>query len=366
MNFEPRDPPYPELKKTHTMAHTGRPFTDHKPPPAAPVWAAIEGLARYHVLLAAIELGVFDALRDAGQADADGLAATLGVSAPHLASLLDGVVALGLIDKVDDRYSANDTTRRYLVSDGPACMAQLVPVAPGPQQNWTRLADTVRRGRPATPIEDDPAGFYTPLVEGTFTTMWRTATRLGGIVKYGITGPAPRVLDLGAGGAPWTIAVLNACPEGRGVVNDYDRVLDVARRTTAEHGVADRCEFRGGDYFEIDIEPGAYDLVVLGHVCRAEGADGALRLIRRAADALRPGGRVIVADYFQDPERKLNPHTVLMGVTMMANTVNGFTFTTEQFAVWLADAGFVEPRLLEPIAFQQCLIATKSSRGVLP
>jgi len=48
-----------------------------------------------------------------------------------------------------------------------------------------------------------------------------------------------------------------------------------------------------------------------------------------------------------------------MGVTMMANTVNGFTFTTEQFAGWLADAGFVEPRLLEPIAFQQCLIATK-------
>ena len=360
MISEPRDAPYPKLKKTHTMAHIGRPFSDFKPPPAAPVWAAIEGLARYHVLLAAIELGVFDVLRDAGQTGAGELADKLGVSAPHLASLLDGVVALGLIDKVHDRYSANDTTRRYLVSDGPACMARLVPVAPGPQQNWARLADTVRRGRPATPIEDDPLAFYVPLVEGTFTTMWRTATRLGGMVQYAIAGPAPRVLDLGAGGAPWTIAVLDACPEGRAVVNDYDRVLDVARRTTAEHGVAERCEFRDGDYFEIDIEQGAYDLVVLGHVCRAEGAEGALRLIRRAADALRPGGRVIVADYFQDPERKLNPHAVLMGVTMMANTVNGFTFTTEQFADWLATAGFVEPRLLEPIAFQQCLIATKA------
>lgn len=359
MIIEPRDTPYPELKRTHTMARTGRPFTDFKPPPAAPVWAAIEGLARYHVLLAAIELGVFDELRDAGTPNADELADRLGVSAPHLASLLDGVVALGLIDKVGDRYRANDTTRRYLVSDGPACMAHLVPVAPGPQHNWTRLADTVRRGRPATPIENDPAGFYVPLVEGTFTTMWRAATRLGGIVNYAIDGSAPRVLDLGAGGGPWTIAVLAACPEGRAVVNDFDPVLDVARRTTAEHGVADRCEFRGGDYFEIDVEPAGYDLVVLGHVCRAEGAGGAARLIGRAAEALRPGGRVIVADYFQDPERKLNPHAVLMGVTMMANTINGFTFTTEQFAGWLADAGFVEPRLLEPIAVQQCMIATK-------
>ena len=28
----------------------------------------------------------------------------------------------------------------------------------------------------------------------------------------------------------------------------------------------------------IDIEPGGYDLVVLGHVCRAEGAEGARRV----------------------------------------------------------------------------------------
>ena len=62
-----RDAPYPELKKTHTMAHVGRPFTDYKPPPAAPVWAAIEGLGRYHVLLAALELGVQYCDRPDGQ-----------------------------------------------------------------------------------------------------------------------------------------------------------------------------------------------------------------------------------------------------------------------------------------------------------
>ena len=47
------------------MAHTGRPYTDYKPPAAAPVWAVIEGLGRYHVLLAALELGVFETLDDA-------------------------------------------------------------------------------------------------------------------------------------------------------------------------------------------------------------------------------------------------------------------------------------------------------------
>ena len=170
---EPRDPPYPQLKKTHTMAHAGRPWTDYKPPAAAPVWAAIEGLGRYYILTAALELDVFDALERTGPVTVDVLADELGVSEPHLGSLLDGVVALGLLDQVLDVYELNDTARRYLVSDSPASMADLIPVAPGPHENWTRLADTVRNGRPATPIEDDAAAFYLPLVVGTFTTSRR-------------------------------------------------------------------------------------------------------------------------------------------------------------------------------------------------
>lgn len=358
MTSEPRDAPYPELKKTHTMAHKGRPWTDFKPPAAAPVWAAIEGLGRYYVLLAALELDVFDTLAATGPTTVDVLAERLGVSEPHLGSLLDGVVALGLLDQFTDVYELNDTAKRYLVSDGPASMADLIPVAPGPHENWTRLADTVRNGRPATPIEDDPAAFYVPLVEGTFTTMFRCATRADLRIRYSAN-PAPRVLDLGAGGAPWSIAILTACPRGTAVVNDLPGVIDVAAAKTAEHGVADRVELRPGDFHTIAIEPGGYDLVVLGHVCRTEGIDGARRLITRAYDALGPGGRLILADYFTDVERKFNPHAVLMGATMMASTEKGFCFTHAQFSEWLRDAGFVDLRLIEPIGFQQSFVATR-------
>ena len=355
---EPRDPPYPELKKTHTMAHAGRPWTDYKPPAAAPVWAAIEGLGRYYILLAELELDVFDTLQCTGPVSVEALAGEMNVPIDHLRSLLDGVVAQGLLDQVVDVYELNDTAKRYLVSDGPASMASLVPVAPGPHENWTRLADTVRNGRPATPIEDDPAAFYVPLVEGTFTTMFRCATRADLKVRYSAT-PAARVLDLGAGGAPWAIAILNGCPDGTAVINDLDGVIEVAQRTTTEHGVADRCDFRPGDFHTIDIEPEAYDLVVLGHVCRNEGRDGARHLIERAHAALVPGGRLLLADYFPDMERKFNPHAVLMGTTMMASTERGFTFTHQEFSEWLTAAGFANLRLVEPIGFQQTFVAVK-------
>lgn len=366
------DAPYPELKKTHTAAKTGTPWTDRKPPPAAPVWSVIQGFASYWVLVAAVELGVFDALAGRGPSTADELAGELGTSGPHLAALLDAVVALGLLDQVRDRFKVNDTTLRYLTTDGPASMAALVAVANGPHENWPSLAETVRQGRPATPIEQDPAAFYRPLVEATFTTQWRAATRLDLKIGYSRSG-VRRILDLGAGGAPWAIALLSGCPDATAVVNDLPGVIEVAGRKLAEHGVATRAELRPGDYHRIAIEPAAYDLVVLGHVCRAEGAlgagargagarGGAPALIARAYEALRPGGRLLLADYFEDNTRKYNPHAVLMGATMMASTEHGFTFTTETFCTWLRDAGFANLRLVEPIGFQQVYVATKPRR----
>ena len=146
MSFEPRDAPYPELKgrtRWPTRVARGR---ISKPPPSAPVWAAVEGLGRYYILLAAIELDVFDALQRMGPSSAEDVAADVGASVEHLRSLLDGVVALELLDQFNDVYELNDTARRYLVSDGPATMAELIAVATGPHDNWTRLAETVRSG----------------------------------------------------------------------------------------------------------------------------------------------------------------------------------------------------------------------------
>ena len=67
----------------------------------------------------------------------------------------------------------------------------------------------------------------------------------------------------------------------------------------------------------------------------------------------------MIADYFVDPERKFNPHGVLMGMTMMTSTVNGFPLTNEQVVGWLRNAGFRAIRLIEPIGFQYVYVATR-------
>lgn len=340
------------------MAHTGRPWRDYKPPSSAPVWAVIQGVGSYWTLTAAIELGVFDAIESLGPTSIEPLAERLSASPVHLQHVCDTLVTFGFLDQVEDVYELTETAERYLCSNGPASMASLVRVAPGPLANWERLAETVRSGEVASPIDDDPAAFYAPLVQATFPTQLRAASRLG--LRLGWTRrPRMRVLDLGAGRAPWAIAVLEQSPGSTAVVNDLPGVIELAVHTVAERGLSDRVEFREGNFHTLELEPKSFDIVALGHICRTEGAELACSLVRRAFDSLKPGGQLLLADYFADHDRKFNPFGVQMGLTMLANTKRGGMLTNEQVRGWLHDAGFVGIRLLEPIGFNYVYVASR-------
>lgn len=352
------DSPYPQMKKGHTMARTGRPWRDFKPPPSGPVWAIIQGFGSYWMLVAAIELDVFDEIQRRGPTRIEPLATHLSVSVEHLAHLCDALVTFGFLDQLDDVYELTETAERYLCTDGAASMAALVRVAPGPLANWERLADTIRTGQVGQPIEDDPVAFYGPLVKATFATQLRAALRLG--LRLGWSRrPGLRVLDLGAGCAPWSIAVLEQSPGSTAVVNELPGVIDLAARTLSERALMRRVELRAGDFHDIELEPDSFDVVVLGNICRTEGDARARSLVQRAFDALRPEGELLIVDYFADNERKHNPFGVQMGLTMLANTARGRMLTNAQVCGWLRDTGFENVRLLEPIGFTHVYVASR-------
>jgi ubiquinone/menaquinone biosynthesis C-methylase UbiE len=325
-------------------------ITERVADPSA-IWRVIHGFSAYFVTVAAVQLGIFD-LVAAEPLDAQRLASACGADPARMATLCDALVALELLVRDHDAYASTPASETFLVTGGPRSMRELLLHSPGPWENWPALDATVRGATSPRPVD---AGFHQQLVRATFPTQFAAASRTAELV-----GPVEHVLDLGAGGAPWTIALLRANPHAHAVVNDLAPVIEVARENVAQHDLTERCELLEGDYFAIPLRDAAFDVVVLGHVLRAEGLEAAHRLLRRAVDALEPGGLVLVADYFVDDDRRGPLNALLLGVTMMASTPSGSTYTYAEFKSLLAGAGADFVEVLRPVPFQEVMIGRKA------
>jgi len=104
-----------------------------------------------------------------------------------------------------------------------------------------------------------------------------------------------RVIDFGSGLGQFTRAMGRAASHGKVVgIERNDEQLALARQLAADDGEAELVEFRQGDVLNADLEWGAYDVAhtrfVLEHV------PDPLRVVQTMVRAVRPGGRLILAD----------------------------------------------------------------------
>ncbi len=296
----------------------------------APVWQIINGLGAYWVVATSCELRLFDALVEESR-PLDALAGALGCDAARLSPVCDALVALGLLERSHGLVSLTATSRAFLLGDAPRSMRDLVLESPGPPGNWPALATTLRGSEPPQPVD---ASFYARLAAATFPTQYAVAQRCAPLLR-----PYARVLDLGAGAAPWAVALLEEEPSARAIVNDLDGVTSIARCTAEEHGVADRVDIVAGDYLRVDVPDAAFDVVVLGNILRAEPVERVGALCGRAVRAAAPGGRIVVTEYFLDEDRAGPLNAVVLGATMLAATGHGHMLTVADCAGLLASAG---------------------------
>lgn len=323
------------------------------------IWRLINGFAAYWTVRAAIDLEVFIALAD-GPRPAGALAAGCGGDEPATRGLLDALVGLGLLRRDGANYLLTGTSAAFLLPSGERSMTELVRRSPGPHENWPVLAATIRSRHPPLPVDDGEGSFFRDLARATFPLQYAVARAT--LDRLEISEHAVRrILEPGAGSAPWSIAVLERCPSATAVVNDLPAVLPEAERAATRHGVADRCRFVAADYRTLELAQERFDLVVLGHVCRNEGAAGGRSLVAQNVRALEPGGRLVIAEYFTDDNDLAGSlHALLLGVTMIAATERGTAITRAECQRWLTEAGLEDLQFTEPIPRQQVYTATRA------
>jgi len=110
-----------------------------------------EGVFKPHLVRTALLLDVFTPLAEA-PLDAAGLGRAAGADAEGIARLADYLVAIGVLERSEGRYSLTPTARAFLVRTSPAFAGDLVLEFTGPGL-WQRVLTSVRSGEATSLLE---------------------------------------------------------------------------------------------------------------------------------------------------------------------------------------------------------------------
>ncbi|HJQ84939.1 MAG TPA: methyltransferase [Candidatus Binatia bacterium] len=261
------------------------------------------GIGHYftNALHLAVRLGIADLLAD-GPRPATALAKATGTHAPSLARVLRLLVSVGVFAEDPDGTFALTPVGECLRTGVPGGMAAMVRLFAGdPIQNaWRDLEYCVRTGNPVfrkRGLDDpfkDPA--RTPEDNANFDAAMADFTRLTAIAVAATYDFAPlrTLVDVGGGNGALLIGILEAHPHLRGIVFDQPAAAERARAQIAEHGLAERCQAVGGDFFA--SVPSGGDAYVLKHVIHDWDDERATAILRNCRRAMGATGRLLIVE----------------------------------------------------------------------
>ncbi|MGH7209044.1 MAG: methyltransferase [Nitrospiraceae bacterium] len=272
------------------------------------------------------------------------LARRLRVSSRGLAILCRNLACAGVLKKRGPLYRTGVLANTALNARSPAYRGAYLDLLRGQWDDWAKLTESVRRGRPVE--HDDPDD---PKYRRAFTwAMHHRSSDVAPQVAAQVNLKGVRtLLDLGGGPGTYALAFLARNPALRATVCDRPAALNVAREIAAplRHG-------RRLDYLPLDFMsrplPARYDVIWYSNVLHIYSPAQNQALFRRLPSALTPGGRLLIQDAFVLDRNGLYPQEAnLFAVTMLLFTEEGNTYSVAETTEWLREAGFGRVRLLK-------------------
>ncbi|MEU4742606.1 methyltransferase, partial [Actinosynnema sp. NPDC023658] len=308
---------------------------------AAVVLELAAGVRKARVLFVAAGLGVFTALAE-GEASADELCARLGLHPGAVRDFLHALVALGLLERHAGRYRNSPVADAHLVPGRPGYLGGFLRFLDEVlHPAWDGLAESLRTGQPHNSAARDGNPYslhHDPAERTSFLDAMDVLNAPAGARLARLDWSGYRSF-VDVGGARGTLAVrlVEAHPRLTAAVFDLPEVEADFDRHVASSGLADAIRFVPGDFFT-DPLPAA-DVLIFGHVLHNWPVERRRLLLRKAYEAVAPGGAVLVHDPMLD-EANPRPAAALAGLNMLVWSSGGSEYTPDECRRWMADAGF--------------------------
>jgi O-methyltransferase domain/Dimerisation domain len=311
-----------------------------------------------------VEMGLFTELAVHPE-NLETLQGRLGLHPRSARDFLDALVALKFLERRDGKYRNTPATDLFLDKRKPSYIGGILEMANARlYPAWGHLTTALRTGLPQNEAKDggpDP-----------FLALYADPARLKQFlramsgVSHGANMAIARkfpweryqtAVDVGTAQGDLIVQVSLANPHIKGTGFDLPAVAPIFGEYVEANGLSSRVKFSPGSFFEQPL-PKA-DVVMMGHILHDWDLEAKRMLIRKACDALPPGGALIVYESIIDDDRSANTFGLLMSLNMLVETPGGFDYTGADCMGWMKEAGFRETRVEHLVGPDSMVIGTK-------
>ncbi len=301
-------------------------------------------------LLSAVDLGIFTELARQPQ-DLLSLQKRLELHSRGARDFLDALVALGFLSRENGVYANAPEANLFLDKAKPSYIGGILELANNRiYPSWNNLTKAIRTGLPQNMEESGLDESFLELYDnaGKSKEFLRAMSGISRPANMAIAKKLPwaqykTFVDLGTAQGDLAVQIALANPHVTGIGFDLPPVRPVFEEYVKENDLADRLKYVEGSFFEEPL-PKA-DVLLFGHILHNWNLDEKKTLLKKAYEALPPGGAVVVYEPIIDDERSKNVFGLTMSLNMLIETSGGFDFTGADCKGWMEEAGFKKVRV---------------------
>jgi len=304
--------------------------------------ALSSGHVQARIVQTAVELKIFDALRDSSQT-ANQVARMLELEAQATELMLNALAALNLLYKKAEQFFLAETSRQFLLSNSPQYLGGMIQFDASLWSCWEKLDQAIRTGKPVR-----PPNMYQEVAAETETfinAMDSLVKARGDSEKLADAlnwGEVEQMLDVGSGPATYPIALCERFSHLRATIFDLPATLTITARYVRAAAMEQRIELIAGDYRTDPIPGTHYDVIFLSNIIHGENYPNNEVLIGKLAERLKPAGRLVVKDHILDASRANPPVGAIFSLLMLLTTDGGRCYSFDEIAGWMRAAGLTQ------------------------
>lgn len=308
------------------------------------------GHSAFQLLWAGVKLNVFATLSKTPNLTKAEIAEKLGLAAQPARILLTGLTALRLIIKENERYRNAAIVERVGVPGSPDDMSailgwQALIVYPGQVDFVESLRKHTNVGLSRFPGSENNLYqrlAHDPELEKAFHDAMSSLSRSANMILAGAVklGGIKHLVDAGGGDGTNAISLAKANSHLRITVFDAPSVCRLAQANFAKAGLSDRLGVHEGNLFATPF-PQGIDAVLFAHMMTIWSLEKDTALLKRAYDALPPGGKVIVFN-MMGSDGEDGPLTAALGSPYFLTiaTGEGMLYSWREYEDCIRHAGF--------------------------